>query len=327
MLLGAAAAAHAIGAPVGAPSPLPGIPDVAAVLVEEAGVGASDVGRGHVDEWVERWGSERHLGVVEDVRGRIAAGDVYQVNVVGCWTGTVLGEPESTVLRVLNLPGATWRGTISGAGWAVASASPENLLRLGDGRISSRPVKGTLAVGVSPERSREELLASGKDRAEHVMIVDLVRNDLGQVCAVGSVEVTELFVVEEWAGLWHAHSTVEGTLRPGVGLATVLRAVLPGGSVTGAPKRAALDVIAELEPVGRGPAMGALGWLDGDGRLDLGLTIRTAGVDATGPGAPVAAVWAGGGITWGSDAAAERAEALAKAAPLLNLLVSSAEPR
>ncbi|MCK1808416.1 chorismate-binding protein [Micromonospora sp. R42106] len=161
---------------------------------------------------------------------------------------------------------------------------------------------------------RRELLASAKERAEHVMIVDLERNDLARVARTGSVRVDELFAVRRWCDLWQAESTVSAAPADGLGLADLLRAVCPGGSVTGAPKRAALAQIAALEPVGRGASMGALGWVGPD-RLDLGLTIRTAAADGD-----LLHLWAGGGITWDSDPAAEVAEAAAKAAPIRALL-------
>jgi para-aminobenzoate synthetase component 1 len=151
------------------------------------------------------------------------------------------------------------------------------------------------------------------------MIVDLERNDLGRVAEVGSVRVEELFALRRWSGLWQAESTVSARLAPGVGLADLLAALWPGGSVTGAPKLAAIEVAAALEPVGRGPSMGVCGWIGHDrhGRLaiDLGLTIRTVAV-ADGR----AHLWAGGGIVWDSDPAAEVAEAAAKAAPIRRAL-------
>jgi para-aminobenzoate synthetase component 1 len=154
-----------------------------------------------------------------------------------------------------------------------------------------------------------------KDRAEHVMIVDLERNDLGRVAVTGSVRVPRLYDVLPRAGVWHAESTVQATLRPGTGLGEVLAATFPGGSVTGAPKRAALAVLHALEPVGRGPSMGAFGWVAPDGTVDLGLSIRTFAL-AEGR----LHLWVGGGVTWGSDPRAEVAEAEAKAAPLLAAL-------
>jgi para-aminobenzoate synthetase component 1 len=146
------------------------------------------------------------------------------------------------------------------------------------------------------------------------MIVDLERNDLSRVARTGSVEVEELYALREWSGLWQACSTVAAQLAPGVTVLDVLRALVPGGSVTGAPKRAACALLAGLEPVGRGPSMGALGVVTADG-LDLGLTIRTVAADAD-----RVHLWAGGGITWSSDPQAEVEEAHAKAAPVLRAL-------
>src|SRR5262249_38130271 len=197
-------------------------------------------------------------------------------------------------------------------GWAIASASPETLVRVaGDSDhapiVETRPIKGTRPATPA---GRRELLASAKERAEHIMIVDLERNDLAQIAAVGSVDVPELFAVRRWCDLWQGEYRGRGRVAGRVGLAALLTAVLPGGSVTGAPKLAALAEIARLEPVGRGPAMGALGWIDHNG-LDLGLTIRTvAAADGR------IHIWAGGGITWDSDPAEEVAEAAAKAAPV-----------
>jgi para-aminobenzoate synthetase component 1 len=200
---------------------------------------------------------------------------------------------------------------LSGDGWAVGCASPEQLVRVLGDRITTVPIKGTLRVAPG---SDELLRASGKDRAEHVMIVDLERNDLSRVAVTGSVQVEELFALYEWSGLWQASSTVAAQLRPGVGVPEVLRALLPGGSVTGAPKRAACALLAGLEPVGRGPSMGAFGTVTAAG-LDLGLTIRTIAADDQ-----RVHLWAGGGITWSSDPAGEVDEAHAKAGPVLRAL-------
>jgi para-aminobenzoate synthetase component 1 len=175
------------------------------------------------------------------------------------------------------------------------------------------PIKGTRAA-----TARDDLLSSVKDAAEHVMIVDLERNDLSRVCAAGSVRWPELMVEHELAGVRHLVSTVEGALRPGVGLAELLAAVFPGGSVTGCPKISALDHIARLEPVGRGAAMGALGTVYPNGDLELALTIRTFAV-AEGR----IHLWVGGGIVWDSEADAEIEESWVKARPLLAALGSA----
>jgi para-aminobenzoate synthetase component 1 len=171
------------------------------------------------------------------------------------------------------------------------------------------PIKGTRPLGEAGLADAE------KDRAEHVMIVDLERNDLSRVCEPGSVRWPELMVERELAGVVHLVSTVEGTLREDVGLAELLDATFPGGSVTGAPKIAAVDHIAALEPVGRGAAMGALGRLWPNGDIELALTIRTFAVAED-----TIHLWVGGGIVWDSEADAEIDESWVKARPLLDAL-------
>jgi para-aminobenzoate synthetase component 1 len=205
------------------------------------------------------------------------------------------------------LPGARYGGVLAGDGWALACASPETLVEVRAGRVVTRPIKGTRPATPA---GRRELLGSAKERAEHVMIVDLARNDLSRLAGTGPVTVDELFAVRRWCGLWQAESVVSAPLTGPLDLAGLLRAVAPGGSVTGAPKLAALAEIARLEPVGRGAGMGVLGWVAPD-HVDLGLTIRTVVADGE-----RLHVWAGGGITIDSDPAAEVAEAAAKAAPV-----------
>jgi para-aminobenzoate synthetase component 1 len=276
--------------------------------------GAADGGAVHrsaagwrLGDWRASWTPARHAAAVSQVRAAIGRGDVYQVNLVGHASAGYTGDPLPALRRVAGLPGARYPGVMRGAGWAIACASPETLVEVVDGRVLTRPIKGTrpaTALG------RAELFASAKERAEHIMIVDLTRNDLSRLARTGSVRVDELFAIRRWCDLWQAESTVSAALAPGIGLAELLRAVCPGGSVTGAPKHAALAEIARHEPVGRGPSMGGLGWI-GAGRLDLGLTIRTVAVDAD-----RVHLWAGGGITWSSDPAAEVAEAAAKAGPI-----------
>ncbi len=242
------------------------------------------------------------------VRERIAAGDVYQVNL--CRTLSAPSGPGADpwalaeVLARANPAPHAAVVDLPSAGWWVVSASPELFLERRGPVVTSGPVKGTApAPGAFLD----------KDVAENVMIVDLVRNDLGRVCATGSVEVTALCVPEAHPGLWHLVSRVRGRLRPGAGWADLLDAAFPPGSVTGAPKRAATAVIAELEPGGRSVYTGAVGWVDaatGDGCLSV--AIRT--------------FWhrhgrlrfgTGGGITWGSDPSGEWAETELKAARLL----------
>jgi para-aminobenzoate synthetase component 1 len=193
---------------------------------------------------------------------------------------------------------------LAGDGWAIVSASPEVFLSRRGRLLRTMPIKGTRPAG--------EDVDDPKDAAEHVMIVDLERNDLARVCEPGSIRWPELMAQRELAGVTHLVSTVEGRLRDGVSLAAVLAATFPGGSVTGAPKIATLDLIAALEPVGRGASMGALGVLRPDGDFDLALTIRTFAVAAG-----RVHLWVGGGIVWDSDPEAEIEESWVKARPLL----------
>jgi para-aminobenzoate synthetase component I len=267
-----------------------------------------------IGPWRRSWSEAAHRDAVHVVRDAIARGDVYQVNVVQHLSAAFGGPPGALATRLAPLTrpndaplgDSDWR-VLEGDGWAIVSASPELLVSRRGRRIRTRPIKGT-----RPRGRRDELLASPKDAAEHLMIVDLERNDLSRVCVHGTVRWPELLRPETLAGVEHLVSTVEGELRAGVRLAEILEAVFPGGSVTGAPKIAAVDLIAELEPVGRGASMGALGRVHGTGDLDLALTIRTFAV-ADGR----LHLWVGGGVVWDSEPDAEVAESLAKAEPLL----------
>ena len=307
---------------LGTASPAPAVPDLVVVAYGHGAGGEREeegpAGTGwRVGDWRPSWSAREHADAVRSVRSAIARGDVYQVNIVGHACATYLGDPLPALRRVAGLPGARYAGILRGAGWALACASPETLVRVHGGTVETRPIKGTRPATPS---GRRELFASAKERAEHIMIVDLSRNDLARVARTGSVTVPELFALRRWCDLWQAESRVAARLADGVDLPDLLRALCPGGSVTGAPKLAALAQLAALEPVGRGPSMGALGWVDGAG-LDLGLTIRTVAVDAD-----RVHVWAGGGITWDSDPDDEVAEAALKADPLRAALSTPSAP-
>ncbi len=301
------------------PSPAHGLPVACAVVYDETGAPAvRGSGRAHIGEWIGSWSPGDHAGVVEAARQAIAMGDAYQVNLVGHLSAPFSGDPAAVSKCLTQIEHTPYAGSLAGRGWSVHSASPECLVRVVGGVVSTQPIKGTVAAGADPggdARARAELAASEKDRAEHVMIVDLARNDLGRLAVTGGVSVPALYAVRKLAGVWHAESVVSAQLRPEIGLTELLAAVFPGGSVTGAPKLAALRLIDELEPVGRGPAMGAMGWIGADGTVELGLTIRTLAV-ADGR----IHLWAGGGVTWSSDPEGEVAEAAAKAAPILRAL-------
>ncbi len=237
------------------------------------------------------------------MRAAIAEGDVYQVNLVQHLRAQFDGDPRALAASLAPLRPLE-PAPLAGAGWAIVSASPELLLSRRGTRIRTSPIKGTRPAGVPVE--------SAKDAAEHVMIVDLERNDLARVARPGSVRWPEVLAERELAGVTHLVATVEAELRDDVTLTGLLEAVLPGGSVTGCPKVAALDLIAALEPVGRGASMGALGRIHPNGDLDLALTIRTFAV-AEGE----IHLWVGGGIVWDSQPAGEVEESWVKARPLL----------
>ena len=284
------------------PCPLP----LLACCVRGVHQDVPDGGEFSIGEWRSGWSEGEYAAAVEGVRAAIACGDVYQVNLVRHLSAPFEGDPAALVPMLAGLAPIHPR-PLFGDGWAIVSASPEVFLGRRGSRVWTKPIKGTRPSGVEGE-----LHESQKDRAEHVMIVDLERNDLARVCLPGSIRWPTVMAEEQLAGVTHLVTTVEGILRPSTSLAELLHAVFPGGSVTGAPKIAAIDHIAALEPVGRGASMGALGTIYGNGDLDLALTIRTFAVV---PGE--IHLWVGGGIVSDSDPDDEIEESWVKARPLL----------
>lgn len=280
------------------PCPLPAV----AVSIEPEDAPAPAAGSYEIGDWTRGWTDAQYAAAVDAVRAAIAEGDVYQANLVQHLSAPFAGDPCGLAAALAPLRPLEPRA-FAGDGWAIVSASPELFLSRRGRRVWTSPIKGTRPAGVSIE--------SAKDAAEHVMIVDLERNDLSRVCETGSIRWPELLAERPLAGVTHLVSTVEGTLRADATLSEVLAATFPGGSVTGAPKIAALDLIAALEPVGRGASMGALGTIRPDGDFDLALTIRTFAV-AEGR----IHLWVGGGIVWDSDPAEEIEESWVKARPL-----------
>ena len=292
----------------GPPEPCP-LPLAACTVRRQDPVGDFDNTREEglaVGPWRKTWHAADYAAAVGRVREAIAFGDVYQVNLVQHLSASFAGDPGALAARLAYLKPHN-REPYRGDGWAVVSGSPELFLARRGRRVWTCPIKGTRPAGAAAA-----LVGSAKDRAEHVMIVDLERNDLSRICEPGSVRWPELMVTRALAGVEHMVSTVEGSLREGVGLAEILAATFPGGSITGAPKIAAVDAIAQLEPVGRGAAMGALGRVYGNGDLDLALTIRTFAI-AEGR----IHFWVGGGVVWDSVPDDEVEESLTKARPVL----------
>jgi para-aminobenzoate synthetase component I len=259
-----------------------------------------------VGQWERTWATEEYTEAVEAVRAAIARGDVYQVNLVQHLSAPFEGDPTGLAGALAALAPLHPEPFV-GEGWAIVSASPELFLARRARRVWTRPIKGT-----RPLAAARELRDATKDAAEHMMIVDLERNDLSRVCDPGSIRWPELLAPHELAGVAHLVSTVEGRLRADATLAELLEAVFPGGSVTGAPKIAAVDHIAALEPVGRGASMGALGQIFPNGDLELALTIRTFAVADD-----RVHLWVGGGIVWDSEPQNEIEESWVKARPLL----------
>lgn len=267
------------------------------------------------EEWTSSLDRAAYTAGVRRIREHIAAGEVYQANLCRVLSAPLTGPrkhdvDELTALLARGNP-APYAGTIRlpAHGVEIATASPELFLRRTGDTVESGPIKGT-------GRTAADLLE--KDHAENVMIVDLVRNDLGRVCATGTVTVPSLCAVEPHPGLVHLVSTVRGELAPGAGWARLLAAAFPPGSVTGAPKSSALGIIDALETAPRGPYCGGIGWVDADrGTAELAVGIRTFWIDRTAPGGPLLRFGTGAGITWGSDPDREWAETELKAARLL----------
>jgi len=263
---------------------------------------------------VRRTAPEEHRARIESARERIAAGDFYQANLAHRFTREMEGDPIDLYRRLREVNPAPYAGYLAFEGGAILSSSPELLLEF-DGRLArTKPIKGTARRRPEPAADAEAaraLLASAKDRAELAMIVDLERNDLGRVSRAGSVEVAAFPRLETYASVHHLVAEVVAHPRPGADAVDLLAALFPGGSITGAPKLAAMDAIAELEGEGRGFFTGSLGFADLRGRACFNILIRTL---FWRPGE--VSFHVGGGITWSSDPRAEDEETLAKAASL-----------
>jgi anthranilate synthase component 1 len=233
------------------------------------------------------------------------------------------GDPFA-VYRALRLVNPSpYMFFVRGGGVALAGSSPELMVRMRHGRVHSRPIAGTRRRGAYPAADaalEAELLADPKERAEHVMLVDLARNDLGRIAEFGTVSVDELMVVERYSHVMHLVSGVSARVRPGLSPVDVLRATFPHGTVTGAPKVRAMEIIDELEPVARGPYAGAVGYLDFSGNLDTAIALRTM-VAADGK----AWVQAGAGVVADSDPGREYEECRAKAAAVLAAIGAAAD--
>jgi para-aminobenzoate synthetase component 1 len=248
----------------------------------------------------------------------IHAGDVFQVNLSQRLLHRATSSPIDLYCRLRDRNPAPFAGYVDGGDWQIASASPERFVKIDDGHVETRPIKGTRARARRPEAdlfAGDELRASHKDRAENVMIVDLLRNDLSRTCRPGSVHVSQLCGLETYEYVQHLVSVVEAQLRDDATPIDLLRTSFPGGSVTGAPKIRAMEIIAELEPTVRGAYCGSLGYIGLDGRMDTSILIRTITASRGWWQLPV-----GGGIVAQSNPREEYEETWHKAAGMLRAL-------
>ncbi len=264
---------------------------------------------------------DEFLRGVDRILGYLAAGDVFQVNLSRGWDARFDRpvDPSALYARLRSANPAPFAGLFVGAGRAVASSSPERLVSVRGDAIETRPIAGTRPrfAGDDDAARIRELAGHPKERAEHVMLIDLERNDLGRVCAPGSVEVDELMTVESYAHVHHIVSNVRGRLRADATPGQAIRAVFPGGTITGCPKVRCMQIIAELERTPRGAYTGAFGWLNRDGDLDLNILIRSAEVQGS-----EVCFRTGAGIVADSVPERELDETRAKARGLLNALAS-----
>jgi para-aminobenzoate synthetase/4-amino-4-deoxychorismate lyase len=269
--------------------------------------------------WVTDWSAEEHARAVSRVHTLIAAGETYQCNLTDRLRATVDGDLEALYATLALAQRGAYNAYLDLGRHVVVSASPELFFEWSADRLRTRPMKGTAARGRTNAEDQEQarqLRSSAKERAENLMIVDLLRNDLSRVGRVGSVDVPELFALERYPTVWQLTSEITARTRDEVGLVDVFRALFPCGSVTGAPKQRTMQVIRDLETGPRGVYCGAIGLVAPPGspfRARFSVAIRTAVVDRV---SGAAVYGAGGGITWDSDPAAERAELLTKAAVL-----------
>ncbi len=269
---------------------------------------------------------ESFLNAVRKAKDYISAGDIFQANLSRRWSTEVDPKLSSDAIyaNLCKSNPAPFAGLACWKDTAIVSSSPERLLSVQNGVISTRPIAGTRPRGVDRHQDAvlsAELISHPKERAEHVMLIDLERNDLGRVCQAGTVEVDEMMVVESYAHVHHIVSNVRGLLREDVTPGQAIRAVFPGGTITGCPKVRCMEIIAELEQGPRGAYTGSFGYLNRDGRLDLNILIRTIVVQGNGVHGNSVELRAGSGIVADSDPQAELAETRAKAKGMTMALI------
>lgn len=261
---------------------------------------------------------QEYIAAVEKARQYIIAGDIFEVNLSQRFETELSITPFELYQRLKQINPAPFACYLNFNQVTVVSASPERFLRVQGDRVETRPIKGTRPRGKTPDEDEalaNDLLNSSKDRAENMMIVDLERNDLGRVCRFGTVKVTELAILEVFPTVFHLTSTIEGRLRDGLNSIDLLKATFPGGSITGAPKVRAMEIIDQLEPTRRSLYTGSIGYLGFNGDLDLNIAIRTFLIKEN-----KAYFQVGGAVVYDSDPEAEYQETLAKGKALIDAL-------
>ncbi|HXS92399.1 MAG TPA: aminodeoxychorismate synthase component I [Steroidobacteraceae bacterium] len=294
------------------------IPSIAADL--RAAPRLPDARVGLLESSVVEDDPRRYLDAVERALEYIGAGDIYQANLSRGWQATLRHgiQPHQVYRRLRETNPGPFSGLAVLDGVTVISSSPERLVSVRDGLVTTRPIAGTRPRGADPQADRalaRELHAHPKERAEHVMLIDLERNDLGRVCEPGSVQVDEFMTIESYAHVHHIVSNVRGRLRADVTPGNVLAAVFPGGTITGCPKIRCMEIIAELEGAPRGAYTGSLGYLNRDGSMDMNILIRSLQLDGR-----ALSLRAGAGIVADSIADRELEETRAKARGVLRAL-------
>lgn len=267
---------------------------------------------------VSNFDKESYKESITKVKEYIRSGDIYQANMTQCFSGEMEGDALSLYQKLREINPAPFASYIDFGEGQIASSSPERFIKIRDGKVETRPIKGTRPRGATPEEdqcNREALRASEKDQSELLMIVDLERNDLSKIAKVGTVKVTELFSIEEYPTVYHLVATVEAEVKEGLSPIDVIESTFPGGSITGAPKIRAMEVIDELEPTARNLYTGSIGYIGFNGATDLNIVIRTF-VCKEG----AAYFQAGGGIVWDSVEEDEYQESLDKACALKRAL-------
>jgi aminodeoxychorismate synthase component I len=266
----------------------------------------------------------QYMQRVEKAKSYIREGDIYQANLAQRFEADYPGDPFELYRLLKKVNPSPFSGFLQLTDWALVSSSPERLVKVKGPLIESRPIAGTRPRGQDRDSDRSlsrELLLSSKERAEHLMLVDLLRNDLGRLSEIGSVRVTDLMFLENYSHVQHIVSNIKGRLKPGIGVRDILQAVFPGGTITGCPKIRCMEIIHELEPLPRGPYSGSLGYIGFSRRMDLNIIIRTLVVKNG-----IGYFHTGAGIVADSSPAREYDETLDKAQAMMEALSFCTQP-